>query len=176
MYYSLTTDCLVATGRTSVAFRARANNDLHIALASEDSITSGTHYEFIIGGWANSRSEIRYGISSTVCDSYSGSVLTQTYFEEFWISWIGNEIRFGTGSTPGSNIRMSCYHSTPYDVNFIWIETGWGSSGEWRFPNGNINSQNHMVFSSRYILMKINAYHKCFIFFVWSRCCLQTCY
>nr|XP_034303093.1 collagen alpha-3(VI) chain isoform X2 [Crassostrea gigas] len=135
VYYSLTTDCFVATGRTSVAFRARANNDLHIALASEDSITSGTHYEFIIGGWANSRSEIRYGISSTVCDSYSGSVLTQTYFDEFWISWIGNYIRFGTGSTPGSNIRMSCYHSTPYDVNFIWIETGWGSSGEWRFPN-----------------------------------------
>ncbi|XP_065930775.1 collagen alpha-6(VI) chain-like isoform X11 [Magallana gigas] len=30
---------------------------------------------------------------------------------------------------------MSCFHSTPYAVNFIWIRSGWGSTGEWRFPN-----------------------------------------
>uniref|UniRef100_A0A8W8KLL6 Uncharacterized protein n=1 Tax=Magallana gigas TaxID=29159 RepID=A0A8W8KLL6_MAGGI len=135
VYYSLTTDCFVATGRTSVAFRARANNDVHIALASEDSSSSGTHYEIIIGGWGNTQSTIRFAIGGTACVYQSGSYLTQTYFDEFWFSWTGNYVRVGTGSSPGSGIFMSCYHSTPYTVNFIWIKTGYGSSGEWRFPN-----------------------------------------
>lgn len=136
VYYSLTTDCFIATGRTSVAFRARANNDVHIALGSEDSSTIGPHYEIVIGGWGNTQSTIRFGIGGTACVYQSGSYLTQTYFNEFWFSWTGYYVRVGTGSSPGSSTFMTCYHSTPYTVNFIWIKTGWGSSGEWRFPNG----------------------------------------
>ncbi|XP_065930762.1 collagen alpha-3(VI) chain isoform X1 [Magallana gigas] len=135
VYYSLTTDCFVATGRTSVAFRVRASNDVHIALGSVDNATSGTHYEIVIGGWTDTQSAIRFAIGGTACVSNSGSRLSGIYFDEFWFTWTGNYVRVGTGSSPGSNTFMSCYHSTPYTVNFIWIKTGWGSTGEWRFPN-----------------------------------------
>lgn len=123
-------------GRNSVAFRVRANNDVHISLASEDSSTNGTHYEIIISGWNNTQSAIRYGIGGATCVNNTRPTLSQVYFDEFWFSWFGNYVRVGTGNSPESNTHMSCYHSTPYNVNFIWIKTGWGSLGEWRFPNG----------------------------------------
>lgn len=136
VFYSMTTDCFVAMGRESVAFRARANTDIHIALGSEDSPSSGTHYEIIIGGWNNTQSAIRYGIGGTTCVSESGTPLSQSYFDEFWFSWNGSYVYVGTGSSPGNGTFMTCYHLTPYTINFIWIMTGWNSSGEWRFPNG----------------------------------------
>lgn len=132
VYYSLTADCFIATGRRFVAFRARANNDLHIALGSADSLTFGTHYEIIIGGLNNTQSTISFDIGQNTCVNQSGTSLSQTYFDEFWFSWTGYYVRVGTGSSPGSSTFMTCYHSTPYSVNFIWIKTGWGSSGEWR--------------------------------------------
>eukprot|EP00105_Crassostrea_gigas_P027990 XP_011449500.1 PREDICTED: uncharacterized protein LOC105343729 [Crassostrea gigas] len=135
IYYSLTPDCFVATGRTSVAFRARANNNLHIALGSEDSSSSGTHYVIVFGHSSNTVSLLRFARGSSSCDSYTGSVLRQTYFDEFWFSWSGSYLRAGRGSAVGSDQIMSCYHATPYTVNFIMIATGSGSSGEWRFPN-----------------------------------------
>lgn len=141
IYYSLTPDCFVATGRTSVAFRARATNNLHIALGSEDSRSSGTHYVIVFGASSNTMSLLRFAIGTSYCDSYSGSVLSQTYFDEFWFSWSGSYLRAGRGSTVGSNQLMSCYHATPYTVNFIMIMTGLGSSGEWRFPNGVCKTQ-----------------------------------
>eukprot|EP00105_Crassostrea_gigas_P035818 XP_019919966.1 PREDICTED: uncharacterized protein LOC109617743 [Crassostrea gigas] len=93
VYYSLTTDCFVATGRASVAFRERANNDVHIALDSEDSSTCGTHYEIIIGGLNNTQSTISFDIGGNTCVDQSGTFLSQTYFDDFWFSWTGNYVR-----------------------------------------------------------------------------------
>ncbi|XP_061170090.1 collagen alpha-5(VI) chain-like [Saccostrea echinata] len=122
-------------GRENLKFRARANNDINIAISTDDCDNCGTHYEIIFGGWANTKSVIRYGIGGTECDSHSQTILDQTFFDEFWISWSGNYIRGGTGSTVGSNIIMSCTRSTPFGANYILIRTGWGSGGEWRFQN-----------------------------------------
>ncbi|XP_061170091.1 uncharacterized protein LOC133179326 [Saccostrea echinata] len=41
----------------------------------------------------------------------------------------------GTGTSVGSNVKLSCTHSPRHDVKYILIKTGWGSSGQWRFPN-----------------------------------------
>nr|XP_034303094.1 collagen alpha-3(VI) chain-like [Crassostrea gigas] len=135
VYYSLTTDCLVAMDRTNITFRARAKHDISLALGSEDSSTSGTHYEIVIGGFTNSKSLIRFAIGGTECVNYNGSPLSESFFDEFWVSWTGGSVRVGTGSSIGSETFMTCPHSTPYTVNFIWIMTGYGSSGEWRFIN-----------------------------------------
>ncbi|XP_062586604.1 uncharacterized protein LOC134248196, partial [Saccostrea cucullata] len=134
-YVSLTSSCLLAEGRTFLTFRARANNDFQIAIGTDDCDNCGTHYEIIFGGWANTRSVIRYGIGGTECDSYSQTILNQTFFDNFWISWEGNYIQAGEGGTVGINIILNCTRSTPFDVKYIYIRTGWGSSGEWRFPN-----------------------------------------
>lgn len=136
VYYSMTTDCLVAMDRTNITFRARANNDISLALGSEDSSTSGTHYQIVIGGWSNTKSVIRFAIAGSACVYYNGSSLSQSFFDEFWVSWTGGFVRVGTGSSVGSGTIMTCPHSKPYTVNFIWIMTGYGSSGEWRFING----------------------------------------
>ncbi|XP_062568044.1 collagen alpha-3(VI) chain-like [Saccostrea cucullata] len=133
-YISLTSNCLVALGRTYLKFRARANNDIHIAIGTDDCDNCGTHYEILYGGWDNTISVIRYGIGGTECDSHTQNILDQTFFDEFWISW-SLDIRAGTGSTVGSNVVMSCTRSTPFGAKYILIKTGWGSGGEWRFPN-----------------------------------------
>lgn len=124
----------MATGRTYVTFRGRANNDITVMLTTLDSSTSYEYY-IIIGGWGNSKSAILD--RGSYCMFYSAVILSGTYFEEFWISWSGNYIKVGTGSSPGTSTFMSCYQSSVYTLNFIWIFTGWGSSGEWRIPNGN---------------------------------------
>lgn len=83
VYYSMTTDCLVAMDRTNITFRARANNDISLALGSEDSSTSGTHYQIVIGGWSNTKSVIRFAIAGSACVYYNGSSLSQSFF--WWI-------------------------------------------------------------------------------------------
>lgn len=122
--------------RTNITFRARAKHDISLALGSEDSSTSGTHYEIVIGGLTNSKSVIRFAIAGTECVNYNGSPPSEFFLDEFWVSWTGGSVRVGTGSSIGSETFMTCPHSTPYTVNFIWIMTGYGSSGEWRFING----------------------------------------
>ncbi|XP_062578439.1 collagen alpha-3(VI) chain-like [Saccostrea cucullata] len=133
-YVSLTSNCLVAMGRTYLKFRARANNDIHIAIGTADCDNCGSHYEIIFGGWANTKSVIRYGIDGTECDSHTLNILDQTFFDEFWISWSG-DIRAGNGKTVGSYMILSCTPSSPFGANYILIKTGWGSGGEWRFPD-----------------------------------------
>ena len=138
VWYSLTPNCFVAMGRTYLKFRARANVDVQLALTKYDSISSyGTAYHIIIGGWTNTRSTIRFGIGSNECVYVSHTPLSQTYFDEFWVSWTGNYVRVGSGSSVGSSSFLNCYHASMYEVNFIYIRTCCGSSGEWRFPNGN---------------------------------------
>ncbi|XP_048773613.2 collagen alpha-3(VI) chain-like [Ostrea edulis] len=134
-YLSLSSNCFVLTGRTSYTFRVKAHNDVHMVLSSVDSYTSGTHYEVIICGWGNTRSTIRYSIRGSECVAYSATLLSQTYFDDFWVSWSGGQVKAGTGSTVGSNTFMTCSHSPSYEVNYILIKTGWGSTGDWRFPN-----------------------------------------
>ncbi|XP_062608615.1 collagen alpha-5(VI) chain-like [Saccostrea cucullata] len=135
VYRSLTSNCFVAMKRTSFTFRARANNDLQLALGTHDCDDCGTHYEFIIGGWGNTKSAMYYGLSGTQCATYSQAILDQTFFDSFWISWEGNNIRTGKGGTVDSNVIMTCTRSTHFEANYILIRTGYGSSGEWRFPN-----------------------------------------
>ncbi|XP_078326582.1 uncharacterized protein LOC111124108 isoform X2 [Crassostrea virginica] len=133
IWYNLTTNDLVATGRTYLRFRARANNDVNIALTSHDSVTSGTAYDIVIGGGGNTRSTLRYGIEGSECVHTNHNPLSQTFFDEFWVSWTGSYVRVGTGTSVGSSYFLSCYQPSMYSINFIWIRTGWGSSGEWRF-------------------------------------------
>ncbi|XP_078326552.1 collagen alpha-3(VI) chain-like [Crassostrea virginica] len=136
VWSSLTPDCFVGMGRTHVKFRARANNDVHLALTKYDSTSSaGTAYYIIIGGWSNTRSTIRFGLGTVECVYTSHTPLSRTYFDEFWISWTGNYVLVGSGSTLGSGTFLSCYHASMYEVNFIFIRTCCSSSGEWRFPN-----------------------------------------
>ena len=136
VWYNLTTNCLVATGRTYLTFRARASNDVNIAFTSDNSVTSGTAYDIVIGGWKNTRSTLRLGIGGSECVHTNHNPLSQTFFDEFWVSWTGSYVRVGTGTSVGSSYFLSCYQRSMYSVNFIWIRTGWGSSGEWRFVKG----------------------------------------
>ena len=138
VWSSLTPDCFVGMGRTHVKFRARANNDVHLLLTKYDSASSaGTAYYIIIGGWSNTKSTIKFGLGGNVCVYTSHTPLSRTYFDEFWVSWTGNYVRVGSGSSVGSSSFLNCYHASMYEVNFIQIRTCCGSSGEWRFPNGN---------------------------------------
>ena len=178
VWSSLTPDCFVGMGRTHVKFRARANNDVHLALTKYDSTSSaGTAYYIIIGGWSNTRSTIRFGLGTVECVYTSHTPLSRTYFDEFWISWTGNYVLVGSGSTIGSGTFLSCHHASMYEVNFIFIRTCCSSSGEWRFPNGNKSCSSNFLSKLIRRLEKVNQVgfllnSNLFTIFTVNRCCL----
>ncbi|XP_062603567.1 uncharacterized protein LOC134265330, partial [Saccostrea cucullata] len=133
VYKTLSPNCFLALGRTSFTFRAKANNDIHVLLNTVDSSSVAASYEAIIAGWANTKTELR--IDGAMCAEHYQALLSQSWYDEFWISWSSNTIKMGTGKSVGSNTKLSCTHSPMYDIKYILIRTGWGSTGQWRFPN-----------------------------------------
>ncbi|XP_061164283.1 uncharacterized protein LOC133173312 isoform X1 [Saccostrea echinata] len=133
-YVKLSTHCIVAAGRSFYTFQVKAKNDAHIALMSEDD-DARPLYEIVIGGWGNKKSCIRTGKQLPCLSTYQQTVLSQTAYRLFWVSWIGGYIVVGEGDVVNKNVFMSYHHSNPYHVNFFAVMTGWSSSGQWKFSN-----------------------------------------
>jgi hypothetical protein len=127
--------CIAAKERSFYTFQVKAKNDAHIALMSADDDTKPL-YEIVLGGWGNSKSCLRIAKQSTCKSTYYGSVLSQTAYKPFWVSWINSRITVGLGDTVDQTTVMEYHHSTPYPVNFFAVMTGWGSTGQWIFKNG----------------------------------------
>lgn len=136
MYYSLMIDCFVVMDRMNIMFWVCVKYDIFLVFGSEDSLMSGIYYEIVIGGFINSKFFIRFVIGGIECVNYNGSFLSEFFFDEFWVFWIGGFVCVGIGSFIGSEIFMICFYLILYIVNFIWIMIGYGFFGEWRFING----------------------------------------
>ncbi|XP_062579319.1 coadhesin-like [Saccostrea cucullata] len=95
---------------------------------------SGPLYEIVIGGWGNGKCCIRKGKQGHCYREYSGRVLSCSSYNYFWVSWGGNRIRLGRGTTYGSSTLMD-FPDSSYRVNYLAVSTGWGATGYWEFSN-----------------------------------------
>ncbi|XP_046325976.2 uncharacterized protein LOC124110679 [Haliotis rufescens] len=120
---------------TSFKFKVQASNDGHVALLTYDGETGQNMYEIVLGGFSNTRSIIRNSRQGTNRVETFHSPLSSTEFRDFWISWEGGVISVGTGTTVGAGQFMTWTDPAPYDVNYLAVTTGFGSSGSWQFDS-----------------------------------------
>ena len=78
-------------GRNFINFAVRACSDAHVVLTENEGDTSGKVYEFIIGGWTNSKSLLRLSITtgdaSYVKAEDLGSKLDCQSYRHFHVTW-----------------------------------------------------------------------------------------
>ena len=110
-------------GKSEFTFAVKANNDVHVTLAGEKS--SANAIEIVLGGWKNTRSQIRCRHQGQAVASLNGQVLNTTQKNHFWVTWADEVVRVGKGDVVGQEelMRGEC----PEDrriVNFVGVSTG----------------------------------------------------
>lgn len=134
-YVKLSQKGITAADRSAFSFQVSAHHDAHVALMSRDN-TEDPLYEIVIGGWRNTKSCIRLGKQQQCKATYSGPVVNNDTYTQFWVSWVNGVISLGRSVTVNQCVLMEYTHTTPYPVNFLAVMTGFGSTGKWKLNNG----------------------------------------
>ena len=83
----------------------------------------------------NTKSAIRIATArGNLVEYLQNGLLDENEFRSFWVSWVGGNIKVGTGSAVGQNTFME--HQSSQEINFI----GYSGSGgrynlEWKFES-----------------------------------------
>ncbi|OWF48285.1 C3 and PZP-like alpha-2-macroglobulin domain-containing protein 8 [Mizuhopecten yessoensis] len=138
-YHYLHDSGLDVTGHTSFTFQVKACHDAHIALSQDKGVDTKNTYEIVIGGWGDQQSVIRDCKQCAQMDveNHMPHPLSCTQYRPFWISWANNIIRVGQGDIVGKSQFMMWNDTSPHDVNYVAVATGFGSSGDWQITVGN---------------------------------------
>ena len=77
-------------------FSVSACADAHVILTEKEGRSDGHIYEFVIGGWENSRSVIRTNIRgggrTVMASKQTADILKCDQMVTFWISWLDGHI------------------------------------------------------------------------------------
>jgi len=131
----------------AATFTIQASNDAHIAFAPN--IAAGESvplYEIVIGGWANTQSVIRRSSQgANLATAATPNILSKDESRPFWASVVDGQVRVGRGSVIGVDVFMQYDDPDPLPIQYLGINTGWGSNGHWhvcavteqRIPSGN---------------------------------------
>ncbi|XP_066266631.1 uncharacterized protein [Branchiostoma lanceolatum] len=113
-------------------FGVQANNDVHVALSSQNYDLDGM-YEIVIGGWNNTKSAIRRSKGGTDrAFNATPGILSSTESRGFWIAWtVDGSISVGRQEETRPFLQWT--DPDPLEVAYAGYTTGWGSTGEWRF-------------------------------------------
>ncbi|KAL4227724.1 hypothetical protein ACF0H5_013159 [Mactra antiquata] len=118
-------------GQSSLVFELQTSRDAYISLYEDIIHHTINSTEVVLGGQANTISEIRSAGTSKAMHEEAG-IVTDAEYQSFWITWATNKIRVGKGDLPYSNQIMS-WDGISHDVNYISIGTANGASAEWKF-------------------------------------------
>ncbi|KAI8514667.1 hypothetical protein Bbelb_072580 [Branchiostoma belcheri] len=120
-------------GSSPLIFRAKASNDVFIALSSEQS-ARGDLYEIIIGGWYNSQSVIRRSAGGPAQTTVATpGILSVDELRGFWISWAPDGT-IAVGREGEGSPFMQWQDPEPLPFQYFGYTTGWGSAEQFRFP------------------------------------------
>lgn len=134
IYHYLIDSGIDTTGHYSFTFDVMACNDAHIAL-SRDKIDTANTYEIVIGGWSDSQSVIRDCKQCAHMDTaaHQNHPVDCSQYRSFWVSWTNNIIKVGKGHDVGKNRFLIWNDTSPHDVNYVAVATGFGATGIWKF-------------------------------------------
>jgi len=121
----------------SIRFSVRAKNDAHIRLFSGDS-----YYTFVFGGTKNTQCWIR---KDTETSKYPGTlvdvdVLDESAYVDLWVSVdvTSGRVAMGRGHNVGEGTITEFIDNAVIDPIDYVVRTGWGSTGLWRFADGDL--------------------------------------
>ncbi|CAH1259009.1 PKDREJ [Branchiostoma lanceolatum] len=120
-------------GSSPLTFSVKANSDAHIALSSEGA-TLNDMYEIVIGGWSNTQSVIRRSPDGNIeATASTPGIVSANEFRDFWVSWT-DDGTIAVGREGESSPFMQWRDPAPLGVGYFGYSTGYGSTGEFRFP------------------------------------------
>ncbi|XP_061710919.1 uncharacterized protein LOC133520494 [Cydia pomonella] len=121
--------------RTSVSFKVDAHNDAHVALSKHPQF-SVPMYEFVIGGWGNTKSVFRRitCLPREKDEAQTPGILNDREYRGFWIRWDNGDILVGREGY--DKPFMSWQDPKPSPVTHAGVRTTWGSDGNWKIANG----------------------------------------
>ncbi|MFD4402420.1 hypothetical protein ACFWPH_06600 [Nocardia sp. NPDC058499] len=126
--------------------RVRAGHDVHIAIEPRESSADATAFELVVGGWKNGRTVLRCvdnadllvrdnvdrgTVRPPAVSVSTPGILSNTTFRDMEISMDGSGLRL---SIDGAEVIEHDTH-IPAGIGNVYVKTGYGSDGEWRFPN-----------------------------------------
>lgn len=126
--------------------RVRADHDVHIAVKPREAAADAPAFEFVVGGWKNGRTVLRCVDNADLLvrdDRDRGTVrppavsvstpgiLSSTTFRDIEVSMDASGLRL---SIDGAEVIEFGSH-IPAGVGDVYVKTGYGSDGEWRFPD-----------------------------------------
>jgi hypothetical protein len=117
-----------------------AKSDCHLWLFDGDQKNTRKGYEIVIGGWNNTRSEIRRGQQGTAlaCCLHKTSPLETRDKSKFWIAVITEDSDMSTTVVVGqgwelwkNKFLISVDKKGKFDLKSLSVSTGFGHGGKW---------------------------------------------
>ncbi|CAC5426635.1 unnamed protein product [Mytilus coruscus] len=141
-YSLLNKQPILISEQTSLVFSVRACKHVRIILAENDTFRRPS-LEAIIGKWFT-KSRIKQCSDFSCSDSNQmdwveeNDMLSCEEFRTFWLSWNGS-VNIGRGNVVGLYPFIISNTSPSFNVQFIGVLTGSGSSDRWTFDKGKLS-------------------------------------
>ncbi|MBM3887310.1 hypothetical protein FJ364_05260, partial [Candidatus Dependentiae bacterium] len=125
---------LPEVGRGVLKFMAVAHNDIHIALRGPKGI-----YEFVLGGWGNSRSVLRRGSQGPEIAAVQGPGVLPGALSEYWVmvDYATGYVGCGFGNQPGQKEIIAYKDESFFDVREFAFSS-WNTPVQYRSAPVNV--------------------------------------
>ena len=128
---------------SAITFEVKTRSSPRIGLFADikRSFKGEQFYEVLIGYSSGTQSGLRKtGLGNIIYSTVASanSILSETEFRNFWISWADNIISVGHGNIIGQDLIMSYDDSSsPYAINYMAFSSYETMVAEWKYHTGN---------------------------------------
>lgn len=117
---------------SSVEFRVRTCNDGHILLSSS-LLDVADGYEIVLGGYDNTRSDIRRGSHGTILlQVETPDIMNCDEFLPFWVRWGSGSVEVGSGRLDG-HLIMQVYDAEQPHIQALTVTSWISAPAEYQF-------------------------------------------
>jgi len=117
-----------------LTFKVRTCNDAHVLLASTITDITSNAYEVVLGGYDNTKSDIRQGAHGPILVQVdTPNICNCDMFLSFWVRWANHVLEIGTGSV-GSHFVLRLEDPTMHDIQAISVASWTTATAQYQFP------------------------------------------
>ena len=121
-------------GVNEVVLSVMSCSDAQIYLSRYPGVVNHQAYIIQIGSVGNTRTTLRdAGSGSVLTEVSSPNVLNCSVVRPFWVTWKGDQLSFGSGSTPGQGRMLTYMDPQGVVIRSVSLNTPVGMMGIWVF-------------------------------------------
>ena len=121
--------CAEQEDEFEIKFEVQCNDGAHVGLFGQDVTDTETMYEFVIGGWKNTKSAIRRGSTGAV-QKLTNGILSESEYRSFVVNITASGLM--KLASPDDGIILEWTDPDPLVPSYVGFMTGWGSTGKWK--------------------------------------------